>query len=106
MDKIINIISIKSFLILITIFILGILFIPSRITPKNYFYLSKEGRINLIQELEKKCDSDKAVILSINYKEYLKDTKTGLCWNRYYQECLKRKELNDSLILPLKCAKY
>ena len=89
-----------------TILILGIILIPTRITPKNYFYLSKEGRMNLIQELEKECNSDKAVILSINYNEYLKDNKTGRCWNRYYRECLKQEELNESLTLPLKCKKY
>jgi len=99
-------ISIKKILIFITILILGIILIPTRITPKNYFYLSKEGRMNLIQELEKECNSDKAVILSINYNEYLKDNKTGLCWNRYYRECLKQEELNESLTLPLKCKKY
>jgi len=95
-------------IILLIILILVIIFIskPRKITPKGFFKISKKSRLKLIKKLEQECNSNDAMILTINYKEYLKDKKNALCWNNYYRLCMSREENNENLVIPIKCKKY
>jgi len=99
--------KINKFILLILLIIVIIFISNSRkITPKGFFKISKESRLKLIKKLEKKCSTNDAMILTINYKEYLKDEKNALCWNNYYRLCMSKEENNESLIIPIMCKKY
>jgi len=95
-------------IILLVLLIIIIIFIskPRTITPKGFFKISKNSRLELIKKLEKECNPNDAMILTINYKEYLKDEKNALCWNNYYRLCLSKEEHNENLIIPILCRKY
>jgi len=94
------------YIIIFILLLLPILF-TQRVTPKNYYHLSKEERLKVIQKLSKKClVDDDALGLIVTYDEVFHDKNSSHCWSNYYNKCLYNKEHNLTLVLPIKCPIY
>jgi len=97
----------KKRIITLGIILIGIFFLyVPRITPKKYFYLSKEERKNTIEKLSKNCLNADITGLQVTYSEVYNDTNTTKCWTHYFEKCLIHRENNLTLAIPITCAKY
>ena len=81
-------------------------FYPPIITPKEYFHVSKESRLNIIENLRQDCSADNPIYLISTYSDVFNDKNTSDCWGYYMKKCQERKSQNKNLKIPIKCSIY
>jgi predicted adenine nucleotide alpha hydrolase (AANH) superfamily ATPase len=97
----------KKIILIFLLLLIGIfLFFNPRITPKNYYILSKEQRKDIIDKLSKNCLSTDITGLIVTYIEKYNDKNTARCWKNFFQRCLYNKEHNLTLKIPINCPSY
>jgi len=97
-------IFILTFLIVFIHFSL-LFYVPTPNALEHYKLTEKE-RLEVIEKLRVKCTFEDAIVLAINYKDILNDKRTAQCWSEYANECVKRKENNESLKINIICPSY
>ena len=76
------------------------------ITPFWHYYIGKDERLNLIENLQHNCLSEDVTYLIITYKDLYLDKNTSKCWKKYFRTCFFNKDHNLTLDIPIKCKIY
>ena len=97
----------KKIIIILLTMAMGILFLyVPIITPEEHFYLSKKNRKLTIEKLSKNCLSADTLGLRVTYDKVFNDKNATKCWSKYFEKCLKNRDNNLTLMIPIMCPSY
>ena len=96
----------KIIILLLTITMGVFVFYAPIITPEWYFHLSEKNRKLIIEKLSKNCLSADTLGLGVTYDEVFNDKNASHCWGKYFEKCLKNKDNNLTLVIPITCPSY